>query len=229
MKHGRGRPRKEHAPHLVEIVANIRNAYVNENKDALFKHLMALKQSKTESYQSENLDQILSQAYKLKTTKKDSERSRSDEEIVKEYYRQHPEIFNFNSLEDYKFKTWIEGNAMVELLEMAEELPEDTEQITFSDGSKHYIVDLAEHIESAIHRSEKDKGDTANYSTCLDLGIPREQDIVNILDHAELNQKMKEGDAMAKRLRKRRKEYEVEMEKQKEELEQQRELDPPII
>lgn len=209
MNEGRGRRRKVKDPKLLEIVDAIRIAFVNEDKEALFIHLMRLKQSSEEGYQSENLDKILSSEFKLKKTSKDTHRTLADQELVKRYYKKRPEIFGFKSIEDYELQDYLSGDALLDLLTLADKSHSDSGEIRLGDGSHINVETLARIIETRQSQLEKNHSNISGYSACIHLGIPRADDIARIVNSEGLSQNESEGDALAKRLRKLIKEHEA--------------------
>lgn len=198
---GRGRKAKIPKARLSDIVKKLKSALHTENADAIFEQLMRLKIDYNESYYGEGLDQILDKRFRLRKNTKDFLKKRDDEKLVRNHYENNLNLFGFETLEEYELSSWVaSGDAMVDLLQMVEELPEGCEEITFSDGSKHRIEDLLRLIESQQELLEKNYANIKSLDIALLSGRALPKDIQDIVQAQGLRSR-KDRNTLSKRLK----------------------------
>ncbi len=184
----RGRPRKEADPLLKESVGKLREALECEDSSAIAAILISLKNSKPEAYFSENLDQILDPSLRLQAIPQDLKQHDGDIEMVSDYYTRHPQLFGFKDFAEYEYLSWLLDCPEGDILDHSKSLGFDSENM--------YAL-VCSLRRKFLHKSDSVRA----FSICL-MGIPRLEDISDIVHEQEIDQQSSLGENMSKRLRK---------------------------
>ena len=183
---------------------------VTECKEGLFSAMMRLKRSKQELFPSESLDQILQKPFQLDYHKKDVIKMVHDEKMVIDYYHQHPELFGFNSIEEYKSICTIQldhrhAHSLFKFI-ISKGHKGDYQQLELPNGKRMNVDDACSYLDVELKKHEHLLKNIVPFRSCLG-GQPLREHIAQIVraqtrdDGTPLNQDLPEGDALAKRLR----------------------------